>query len=298
MPKWKGKTRGGVFGYKFFIYSIKFFGIKFGYLFLYLVSFYFFLFSPNSFISQYLYFNRILKYNIFYSIIAIYKNLYIFGQILIDKMVILAGFKNKFNFIFEGENYLQEMIRLNKGGLLISAHLGNWEVAGSLLNRLNTKVNIIMYDDEYEKIKTLFENVFKNKNFNVISIKDDFSHVYSINQAINNKELLCIHADRFIDGSRTINQVFLGREAKFPCGPFQIALKYQIPVSFVFAMKETSNMYHFYASKLYLIDDIKTKIDRTNKLSFLINEYIKTLEYFIIKYPLQWFNFYDFWELK
>ena len=48
MSTWKGKTRGGTFGYLFFIYLIKYLGITAAYLFLSLVVLYFIPFAPKA----------------------------------------------------------------------------------------------------------------------------------------------------------------------------------------------------------------------------------------------------------
>ncbi len=62
-----------------------------------------------------------------------------------------------------------------------------------------------------------------------------------------------MHADRFLEGNKTITANFLNKPALFPAGPFLLARTFQVPVSFVFAMKDRSFDYHFYASppKIY-----------------------------------------------
>src|SRR5690606_39949499 len=67
--------------------------------------------------------------------------------------LIMAGIKNSFTYTFEGESNLLRLNELNQGGILISAHLGNWEIAGFLLKRINMSINIVMFEEEHEKIK-------------------------------------------------------------------------------------------------------------------------------------------------
>ncbi len=96
------------------------------------------------------------------------------------------------------------MAALGKGGLLLSAHVGNWEAAGYLLERLNTNISIVMFDGEHQKIKQYLEKVTATKKASVIVIKDDLSHVYAINEALSRNELVCMHADRFMGVIKTI----------------------------------------------------------------------------------------------
>ena len=57
-----------------------------------------------------------------------------------------------------------------------------------------------------------------------------------------------MHADRFLEGNKTLTGIFLNKPARFPAGPFLLARTFRVPVSFVFAMKDGSLDYHFYAS--------------------------------------------------
>jgi len=295
VSSWKGKTRGGLFGYKFFITILKYTGLPVTYFFLRFITLYFFLFSPKSFRFSLFYFNKVLHNNLFNSLIKIYKSYFVFGQVLLDKIAILAGFKTNFTFDFDGENHLIEMVVAKSGGLLISAHVGNFEIAGHLLKRLKTKINIVMFDAEHARIKDYLTKILINQNVNIIVIKNDYSHIFEINKALNNNELVCIHGDRFVEGSKTISCDFLGRRALFPTGPFYLAVKFNTPVSYVFAMKDSKTHYHFYATPAKKYEYPPNLIKRNAVLEKIIKEYVFELENIINKYPEQWFNYYDFW---
>jgi predicted LPLAT superfamily acyltransferase len=294
VASWKGQTRGNLLGYKIFVALLKNFGLKPAYFLLRFVALYFFLFSPTSFRHIFGVYRRRLKFGFFKSVLYVYRNYYIFGQVLLDKTATLAGFRSEFTFDFEGEEYLRKMAAGNTGCLLISAHLGNFEMAGHMLERLDARVNIIMLDAEYQRIKNYLSSITQ-KSFHVIAIREDNSHVYEINTALENKEVLCIHGDRFLEGSKTLEIDFLGKKARFPTGPFYLAMKYGIPVSFVFAMKEKKSHYHFYATppKHYLQQG--NMMRRDEMLKNIIQDYIIQMEQKLRQYPEQWFNYYDFW---
>lgn len=295
MATWKGKTRGGLTGYKIFITVLKYSGLPAAYFLLRFVAFYFFLFNPRSFSAIYEFYRRRLGFKRLRSVIQVYRNYYVFGQVLLDKIALTAGFKAKFTFRFDGEEHLRKMVGENTGGLLISAHTGNFEMAGYMLERLQTTVNIIMFDAEHEKIKEYLSTV-TNRNYRVIVIKDDNSHIYEINNALRDKQIVCIHGDRFLPGSKKMKAEFLGIEAFFPTGPFYMAMKFNVPVSFVFAMKEGSKGYHFYASppQYFQQEGLQEKRDQT--ILSIIKSYICEVEKTVRKYPEQWFNYYNFWE--
>jgi predicted LPLAT superfamily acyltransferase len=294
MPSWEGKTRGGVLGYKIFILTIKYLGIPFAYFLLHFVISYYIFASGKAFSDIWSYFRIILKYSRRRSLAAIYRNYYIFGQILIDKMAMLAGFHQKFTFNFEGEEYLRQM---EEGGLLVSAHVGNWEIAGNLLNRLNKRIHIILFDAEHRRIKGYLGDVLKKRNVSFIVIRDDFSHLKEISDAFANGDILAMHGDRFIPGNKTVAIDFMGFPAEFPVSPMNLAARFSKPVSFVFALKETRKHYHFFASPLYLFPFTRNLAKREDILAGAVKIYAGKLEEMLRRFPLQWFNYYDFWNL-
>jgi len=295
MSSWKGKTRGGVLGYKIFVWTLKYLGLSFAYFLLLFVVSYFLFSSKKAFRAIFYYFHNVLGYNTSHSLISIYKNFYYFGQIILDKIALLAGLQNKFTFNFEGEEYLRQM---DKGGLLISGHIGNWEIAGQLLNRLKKKVNIILYDAEKQQIKGYLSEVYKDRKINFIIIKEDYSHLQEIREAFERAEIIAMHGDRFIEGNKVFQIDFLGKPAFFPAGPVNVAARFSVPVSFVFAVKETRNHYHFFATPLRNIEFSTNLKKRDNILKEAVEAYVEALESTVKRFPLQWFNYYNFWDTK
>jgi predicted LPLAT superfamily acyltransferase len=291
MPSWEGKSKGVPWGYKFFVSLIKKGGVKPAYFILHFVAFYYFLFSWES--SGYiLYFYRSrLGFSLLKSYYKLYQNYYIFGQTLIDKVAVLSGLGSSFSFDFDGEDNLRQMVALKKGGLLLSAHAGNYEAAGHLLKRMNTRINIVMYDGEDAQIKKHMEAVNEERAFQIIFIKNDLSHIFKIHEALAANEIVCIHADRFRPENKTLTAKFFGKEALFPEGPFLLALKLKVPVAFVYAFKESQSHYHFYSSDLKFFAS-----SNGDTLQTVLTEYIKTLEKMLLRYPEQWFNYHDFWK--
>ena len=292
MSLWQGKSKGNKAGYQFFVWVLKTFGVMPAYFLLRFVVLYFFLFSYKSSKEIYSLYRNKLKYSPISAIIKLYKNYYLLGQSIIDKVVLMSGIKNKFTYNFDGEENLREITALQKGGILLSAHIGNWDIAGYLLKRLDTKINIVMFDGEHKQIKEYLATVTGKKSFNIIFIKNDLSHIYEISDAFKNNELVCMHADRFLEGNKTIATNLLGKMARFPMGPFALASTFKVPVSFVFSVKENNLHYHFFASKIKKY----SHLDKGVVMQEMLNDFATEMEMKVKKYPEQWFNYYNFWN--
>ena len=292
MSLWQGKSRGNKTGYSIFVWVLRNFGVLPAYFLLRFVVAYFFLFSLKTSRHLFRFYYRTLGFGFLKSIAYLYKNYFKLGQSLVDKVVVMSGIKNKFTFNFEGEDNLHKIAGMQRGGILLSAHIGNWDIAGHLLKRLDTKINIVIFDGEYQKIKAYLNSVTGQPAVNVIVIKNDLSHIYAISDAFKNNELVCMHADRFLAGNKTLTADFCGSKARFPMGPFLLADKFNVPVSFVFAVKESNLHYHFFASegKEY------NHLPKQNRMQQMLSEYAAEMENKVKRYPDQWFNYYNFWQ--
>ena len=165
MATWEGKSRGSVLGYRIFVWSILHLGLDFAYFLLIFVSAYFVFASKKAFGSMFYYFHIRLKQSRVKSIISIFRNYYLLGQGLIDKTAVLSGLKDKFNFIHEGKEHLLEM---RDGGILISGHIGNWEVGGKALDYFGKKINLVILDGEEQAIKNYISDILTDRNVHFI----------------------------------------------------------------------------------------------------------------------------------
>lgn len=295
MAEWDGKSKGSKTGYAFFVLVLKWFGVMPTYLALYPASFYFFLQPNQAWNAIYSFLRKRLGFTPVKAFFGVYKNFYIFGQTLVDRVAVMAGY-GKFTYTFDGEENLIQMAEGGTGGLLISAHVGNWEIAGHLLYRVKANINIVMFEGEHEKVKAFLDKVKGEQNIQIIAVKEDLSHLYAINEAFEQKEIVCMHGDRFLPGTRVVEVPFFGANACFPSGPLLMASKYNVPVSFVFALKQRNRHYYFSSTKPEYFQFDRDKKKQQQQLVAAINKFVFLIEKKVREYPYQWFNYYNFWR--
>jgi predicted LPLAT superfamily acyltransferase len=289
MSQWDGKSKGTVFGYRIFVFLIQKAGVKAAYALLYFVASYYFLFLKKSNKAISYYFRERLKYSRFQSKKMVFKSYFTFGQTIIDKIAISAGLRNKFTYEFDGIEILKNLLAEKKGGVLISAHIGNFEIAEHFLGDIDVdfQINLVTTDLEHSAIKNYLESVTQKPTVKFIIIREDLSHIFEINAALSKNELVCFTGDRYFEGTKSISEKILGQEANFPAGPFLIASRLKVPVVFVYVMKEPNLHYHLYAREAI----VKHRDEKA-----LLRAYIESVESMLVKYPLQWFNYFDFWN--
>jgi len=293
MASWEGKTRGGVLGYRIFVWTLKHAGLSFAYFLLRFVALYYFFASGKAFRASYGFYRTRMGYPVMKSLLSVYRNYYLFGQILLDKTSMLAGISNPFTFNFDGEEHLR---KIEGGGLLISGHIGNWEIAGQLLNRLQKTIHIILFDAEHRRIKGYLTEVLKERNVHFIVLREDMGHLQEIRSALEQGHIIAMHGDRHVEGNKTVEVDFLGDPAAFPTGPVNMAARFGVPVSYVFAVKERPRHYHFFATPLQQIPFSGNLQKRDLIMKEAVTVFVRSMEKIVKQYPLQWFNYYDFWQ--
>lgn len=287
MADWEGKSKGTVTGYKIFIFLIKNAGLNAAYALLAFVSLYYFFFNQKQTKIIYRYFREKHRQSVFQSLINTYRNNFVFGQTIIDKVAIAAGLEHKFTYEFDGIENIHQLAKDDSAGIMISAHVGNFEVAQHFMGDFDKKIHLVTTDEERAAIKSLLDNVMAKPKVNFIIVNEDLSHIFEINKVIEEKQMICFTGDRFFPNTKTLEAEFLGETAKFPAGTFLISSRLRTPVLFVYVMRERNRHYHLYARKA----------EFTNRdANSLLESYTKSIEKILEKYPLQWFNYYDFWN--
>ncbi len=296
MSSWKGKSRGGFLGHLILLTVLKYLGLSVAYFILRFVALYFLFFTPKAFKAIFFLNHKLLEFGVFRSTINVYRNFYTFSKILVDRATIFAGFQDNFEHTSIGMENLKQIVDENKGGVLITSHFGGWQSAAFFLKGWGIKPKLLMMEEEHERIKKLFKKTSPADILDTIPISSDLSHIFEIAKTLRNKEIISIQGDRVVEGSRTIRVKFLGQDADFPAGPFAIIAKFNVPVTFIFSVKVGKISYKCTATPAIKLSDFPELKKKEDKERFLVQQYAKVLEEYLLEYPDQWFNFYDFWQ--
>jgi predicted LPLAT superfamily acyltransferase len=290
--QWNGKSRGGRFGYQFFVYTIRLLGLRCAYIFLAFIVIYFIPFAPKATRAIWRYNRQKRRLGVLASVKELYCHYYVFGQTLIDKMAMRGGLNEKYRYEFDNYTRFLEILNSGEGVVMMGAHIGCWEAGAGFFGTYGKKINIVMLDAEHQQIKdVLEENASHENNYNIIPLNQNIiDAMLQIKVALNNGEYICFNGDRYMEKDHTAVVDFMGSKALFPMGLFKIAAKCRVPVVFYYSMREPNRTYRFIFEE--------PVIDGKMTTEKLLEQYVKSLEKIVEKYPRQWFNFYDFWNVE
>lgn len=286
---WNGKSRGGGFGYAFFVFLIRYCGLRSAYAFLAFVVIYFIPCAPKATAAIWDYYRRRRHLGRWRSVGQLYVHYYRFGQTLIDKIAIGAGMSDRFDFRFDNYEEFLQILQRDSGVVMLSAHVGSWEAGAHFFGDYGRRINVVMYDAEYARIREVVERNTAGRNYKIIAINGPtLDTMLQIKVALNRGEYVCCQGDRYLTRDHALKASFLGGDALFPEGPFLLASKLRTPVVFYYAMRERGRCYRF---RFTIVEPSENRSKEQ-----LLEQYIDSLEQVLDRYPEQWYNFYKFWQ--
>jgi len=294
---WTGRTRGGVIGNWIFVALVRVFGLRPAYVLLAFVACYYVLFAPRARRASDEYRRRLGCGGRSWlgRVWGAYRHFFSFGRILLDRVAIIAGpVGGKFHFEFDGEEHIRSALAEGKGVVIISAHCGNWEAAGHLLQRLAVPVSVVAYQGEAARVRRFFEKALEDHAFSLIEADGSPDSSLAIMGALARGEVVAMHADRVLH-DEGVSVPFLGAPARFPTGPYIVAALSGAALIHAFALREATYRYHFYAypaEHLHFAD----RPTRGQLLRDWVGQFVARLESKLREHPHQWSNFYPFWD--
>ncbi len=195
----------------------------------------------------------------------------------------------------EGENHLEQAMERGNGAILISPHLGNWELGGLGLADMGYRINVLTFREPDEKVNELREKVRSERGIRFIYVDRDDTSPLAIIEAVNalrRNEVLALLGDR--DGSsHTAALDFFGLPAAIPLGAAYLGLASGAPVFPVFVPLEGNRYATIMEEPVYFTgghaSHRQAVCEGTEKILRVFERYIRA-------YPDQWYNFFDYWR--
>src|SRR5690606_21353718 len=115
-----------------------------------------------------------------------------------------SNLSHKFTYESDGVHFINETLKQKKGGILISAHVGNFEISEYFFGELeeNASISLLTTDIEHTAIKEYLDSVRKKSNIKLIIIRHDIIQIFGINAELDRNESVCITGVRYIIASK------------------------------------------------------------------------------------------------
>ncbi|WP_159566189.1 glycosyltransferase family 2 protein [Budvicia diplopodorum] len=234
-----------------------------------------------------------------------YRHFMRFGEAILDKLAGWLGDIKHQDIDFPNIELCKTRMASDKGTLILGSHLGDLEVCRALgeLSH-NLKINALVFTQHAERFNKMMQEINPRSNINMIQVSNWGPEVAIIlKQKLDAGEWVAIVGDRTSisrhhrqNEQRVIWAEFLGKPAPFAVGPFALAAALRCPVYLMFGLKPAGKFcIHFeeFADPLLL-----PRATRQQAMQQAVERYAQRLEHYCLISPLDWFNFYNFWQLS
>lgn len=225
-----------------------------------------------------------------------------FAETILDKMLLWGGLYDTRGVSLhgvDGADGVNRCIDEGRGALLVCAHLGNLELC-RVLSRRDTrlKLTVLVHTRHAQAFNRMLARLNPDSQLNLMQVTEMTpATAMLLAEKVAQGEFVVIAGDRIpvSPQPRVAVAPFLGQPAAFPIGPYVLASVLQCPVYLLFSTRigERSEIhFELFRESLHL-----PRKAREAMLADLAAAYAARLQHHCLRAPLEWFNFYDFWQL-
>jgi len=189
----------------------------------------------------------------------------------------------------EGEGHWRKLAEEGRGSLVVTAHLGNWEIGSALPARQESRVVHLVREPEMDPdVQKFFQGLIEglgDRNYITHFASQDPGLALKLREALGRNELVALQGDRPRAGSKTISVKLFDRPYELPRGPFALARVSGCPIIPVFMLREGRFRYRVIINKPIRIESRAEEEKAAAQLA-------KCIETSIRRKPHQWFCFH------
>jgi predicted LPLAT superfamily acyltransferase len=183
-----------------------------------------------------------------------------------------------------------------QGGILLMSHLGNWEMAATLLKKQRQNLQLLLYMGVKEKegVERMQKDDLRRSGVRIIGVDQEDSSPFSAVEGIRFLQsggLVSMAGDIvWRSDQRKVKVTFLGHDACLPEAPFVFSLVSGAPLFVFFAFRTGKNSYIFTLSEPIPIQPA-SRSDRAKAISIAAQQYADLLEQALRQHPFEWYHF-------
>lgn len=230
--------------------------------------------------------------------LPVFKQFVAFGRAVCDRFAVWQRKIRYEDLVLEDPDDVYALVgdRSLRGQIFVCSHIGNVEVCRALVSHhQGFKLNVLVHSRHAEAFNEALQKAGADR-IQMIQVSDlDAALMMELNRRIDAGEWLAVAADRVpVRGEKTVSVQFLGRSAEMPQGAWLLAGLLKTRVHTLFCIKQNGR-YHLKLRRFLDAADWK-RGERNAAVAAAAQQFADVLARECAQNPLQWFNFYDFWN--
>jgi lauroyl/myristoyl acyltransferase len=132
---------------------------------------------------------------------------------------------------------LEESVRKGRGVILVTGHIGNWELGALFFGRLGFKINVVTIPEGKERIDSIRGAYRMRQDIRTIVVDGSPFSSLEIVAALRRGEIVAMLVDRW-GGADGVPAEFFGADRRFPRGPFLLSRATGAPILPAFIVRD------------------------------------------------------------
>lgn len=216
------------------------------------------------------------------------------GKVLVDRAVYGILGPGSIRMGHNGLKTLAGLLDEGRGLVLVTAHVGGWQLAMDRLRGLETRVNLLMHRAEGDLDRHFFEHGEGSSPCRIIDPAGFLGGMLEMLQALKDGEVVSIMADRVMGGETgTVEVDLLGDPIRLPFSPYKLAGASGAPVAVIFPYRTADGGYVLKVARVIRVPEGLGRAAAAYRP--YAAEFAAALEEFATEHPYQFFNFFDMW---
>jgi predicted LPLAT superfamily acyltransferase len=224
-----------------------------------------------------------------------FRHILYFATCIHDRVYLLNEQFDRFDCTIEGEPFVRAQIDAGRGGFLVGAHMGSFEVMASMGRRQpGLHVSMAMYENNARKINAQLAAINADTKPDIIPL-GHIDTMLAIAERLDRGAFVGMLADRTLEDEPMCLVTVLGRPTYLPTGPMRAAAILRRSVIFMAGLYRGGNRYHVVFAPIADFSAIPAG-GRDAAVNSAMLRYAALIDHYCRSDPYNWFNFFDFWR--
>ncbi|MDD2235883.1 MAG: hypothetical protein PHG65_01590, partial [Kiritimatiellae bacterium] len=182
---------------------------------------------------------------------------------------------------------IQAALDAENGALLITPHLGNWELGMLPLGACRGRLAAITAPIKNPSMRRIMETFRERNGIELVTLENPGEYLFMLKRLLMERRLVTLLVDRYI-GGHAMQVPFFGRETTLPCGYLHLARMFEAPIVPVFVIRNPTGKYSCIAeTPIY----VKRTDNRERDIREALLRVTAVLEKYILLHLDQWYAF-------
>ncbi|HEV7839515.1 MAG TPA: lysophospholipid acyltransferase family protein [Gemmatimonadaceae bacterium] len=189
----------------------------------------------------------------------------------------------------EGWPLIDEVMSQGKGAVMVTGHIGNWELAGAYVAARGVPLDAIARGMANPLFDTFLNHTREQMGMTIVH---DSEAVRRTPRSLRAGRAVAFVADQGVLGLASTFVPFFGRPAKTPRGAAVFALRFDVPVLFIVALRKPNGRYRLIVERI----EAEDTGNRDKDVDTIVARFTERLEKWVRVVPEQYFWQHRRWK--